>query len=144
MDRLGQKSGAGFYRYEEGGRKPIPDSEIEELIVAHSAEQGIGRREISADEILERLLYQLINEGAQILDEGIAQRSSDIDVIYVYGYGFPAHAGGPMFHAGLIGLDKVVADMQRYHERHGDTWAIAPLLIRLAEQGKTFEQYERR
>ncbi len=144
MDRLGQKSGAGFFRYEEGSRKPIPDPEIEELIVAHSAEQGIGRREISADEILERLLYQLINEGAQILDEGIAQRSSDIDVIYVYGYGFPAHAGGPMFHAGLIGLDKVVADMQRYHERHGDTWAIAPLLIRLAEQGKTFEQYERR
>ena len=143
MDRLGQKSGAGFYHYEEGRRTPIPDPEIEELIVAHAAELGIERREISDDEILERLLYQLVNEGAQILDEGIAQRSSDIDVIYVYGYGFPAHAGGPMFHAGLIGLDKVLADVKRYRERHGDTWTPAPLLTRLAEQGKTFEQYER-
>jgi len=143
MDRLGQKSGVGFYRYADGSRTPIPDPEIEELIVAHSAEQGIERRDISGEEIRERLLYQLVNEGAQILDEGIAQRSSDIDVIYVYGYGFPAHAGGPMFHAGLLGLDTVLAGVRRYQERHGDTWAPAPLLTRLAEQGATFEQYER-
>jgi len=121
----------------------MPDPEIEELIVAHSAEQGIERRDISDEEIRERLLYQLVNEGAQILDEGIAQRSSDIDVIYVYGYGFPAHAGGPMFHAGLLGLDTVLAAVRRYQERHGDTWAPAPLLTRLVEQGATFEQYQR-
>jgi 3-hydroxyacyl-CoA dehydrogenase len=101
------------------------------------------RRDVSDDEIRERLLWQLVNEGAQILDEGIAQRSGDIDVIYVYGYGFPAHAGGPMFHAGLVGLDKAYADIRRYHDRLGDIWRPAPLLVELAEQGKTFEQYER-
>lgn len=143
MGRLGQKTGAGFYRYEEGSRKPLPDPEIEDLIVATSKDLGIERRDVSDDEIRERLLWQLVNEGAQILDEGIAQRSGDIDVIYVYGYGFPAHAGGPMFHAGLVGLDKVYADIRRYHDRLGDIWRPAPLLVELAEQGKTFEQYER-
>jgi 3-hydroxyacyl-CoA dehydrogenase len=143
MGRLGQKTGAGFYRYEEGSRKPLPDPEIEELIVTTSKELGIERRDIGDDEIRERLLWQLVNEGAQILDEGIAQRSGDIDVIYVYGYGFPAHAGGPMFHAGLVGLEKVYADTRRYHDRLGDIWRPAPLLVELAEQGKPFEQYER-
>jgi 3-hydroxyacyl-CoA dehydrogenase len=143
MGRLGQKTGAGFYRYEEGSRKPLPDPEIEDLIVATSKDLGIERRDVGDDEIRERLLWQLVNEGAQILDEGIAQRSGDIDVIYVYGYGFPAHAGGPMFHAGLVGLDKVYADIRRYHDRLGDIWRPAPLLVELAEQGKTFEQYER-
>jgi 3-hydroxyacyl-CoA dehydrogenase len=143
MGRLGQKTGAGFYRYEQGSRKPLPDPEIEELITTTSKEVGIERRDIGDDEIRERLLWQLVNEGAQILDEGIAQRSGDIDVIYVYGYGFPAHTGGPMFHAGLVGLDKVYADTRRYHDRLGDIWRPAPLLVELAEQGKTFEQYER-
>jgi 3-hydroxyacyl-CoA dehydrogenase len=143
MGRLGQKTGAGFYRYEQGSHKPLPDPEIEELIVTTSKEVGIERRDIGDDEIRERLLWQLVNEGAQILDEGIAQRSGDIDVIYVYGYGFPAHAGGPMFHAGLVGLDKVYADTRRYHDRLGDIWRPAPLLVELAEQGKTFEQHER-
>jgi 3-hydroxyacyl-CoA dehydrogenase len=144
MGRHGQKTGAGFYRYEEGSRTPIPDPEIEELVVTGSRELGIERRDISDQEIRERLLWQLVNEGAQILDEGIAQRSSDIDVIYVYGYGFPAHEGGPMFHAGLAGLDKVLADVRRYHEQHGKVWDPAPLLVELAEQGKTFEQHELR
>jgi 3-hydroxyacyl-CoA dehydrogenase len=143
MGRHGQKTGAGFYRYEEGSRTPQPDPEITELIVASSKELGIERREISDDEIRERLLWQLVNEGAQILDERIAQRSGDIDVIYVYGYGFPAHTGGPMFHAGLVGLDKVLADIRRYQDRLGDIWRPAPLLVELAEQHKTFEQYER-
>jgi 3-hydroxyacyl-CoA dehydrogenase len=144
MGRHGQKTGAGFYRYEEGSRTPIPDPEIEELVAAGSRELGFERRDISDEEIRERLLWQLVNEGAQILDEGIAQRSSDIDVIYVYGYGFPAHEGGPMFHAGLAGLDNVLADMRRYHDQHGKVWEPAPLLVELAEQGKTFEQHEPR
>ena len=143
MGRYGQKTGAGFYRYEEGSRTPHPDPEIEDLIVATSKELGIERRDIGEDEIRSRLLWQLVNEGALILEEGITQRSSDIDVIYVYGYGFPAHAGGPMFHAGLVALDTVVADVRRYHERHGKAWEPAPLLLELAEQGKTFEQCER-
>jgi 3-hydroxyacyl-CoA dehydrogenase len=143
MGRHGQKTEAGFYRYEEGSRTPRPDPEIEDLIVATSKELGIERREIGDDEIRERLLWQLVNEGAQILDEGIAQRSGDIDVIYVYGYGFPAHTGGPMLHAGIVGLGKVLADVRRYQERLGDIWRPAPLLVRLAEQGMTFEQHQR-
>jgi 3-hydroxyacyl-CoA dehydrogenase len=142
MGRHGQKTGAGFYRYEEGSRKPIPDPEIEELVVAGSSELGIERRDISDQEIHERLLWQLVNEGARILEEGIAQRSSDIDVIYVYGYGFPAHEGGPMFHADLVGLEKVLAGMRHYQDQHGKIWEPAPLLVALAGQGKTFEQYE--
>ena len=143
LGRLGQKSGAGFFRYAEGGRAPEPDPEIERLITEHSAELGIERREIEDDEIRERLLYQLVNEGARILEEGIAQRSSDIDVIYVYGYGFPAHRGGPMFHAGLTGLDHVLARTEHFRDRHGDTWEPAALLRELAAQDRTFEQHRR-
>ena len=106
LGRLGQKTGAGFYRYEEGSRTPIRDPEVESLIIKHSKEIGIHRREISDEEILKRLMYQLINEGAKILEEGIAQRSGDIDVIYVYGYGFPAYRGGPMFYAESVGLGR--------------------------------------
>lgn len=138
-DRLGQKTGAGFYRYDEGSRTPVPDPEVEDLILAHAAQRGIERRDITDQEIRDRLLGQLINEGARILDEGIAQRAGDIDVIYVYGYGFPAHRGGPMFHAGLVGLDTVLAVTERLHRGHGDRWQPAPLLRRLAERGATFE-----
>jgi 3-hydroxyacyl-CoA dehydrogenase len=138
-DRLGQKTNAGFYHYAEDSRAPVPDDEIEQLIVEHSAERGIERRDIGDQEIRDRLLGQLINEGAKILEEGIAQRSSDIDVIYVYGYGFPAHRGGPMFHAGLVGLPVVHGTIARLHDEHGDRWAPAPLLERLAAQeGATF------
>jgi len=137
-DRLGQKTNAGFYRYDEGSRTPVPDPEIEELIVAHAKEHDIERRDIGDQEIRDRLLGQLVNEGARILEEGIAQRASDIDVIYVYGYGFPAHRGGPMFHAGLIGLEEVLGITERFHERHGDRWEPASLLRRLVREGGTF------
>jgi 3-hydroxyacyl-CoA dehydrogenase len=136
-DRLGQKSGAGFYRYDDD-RTRTTDPEVTELIVAHSEEHDIRRREIDDQEIRDRLLGQLVNEGARILTEGIAQRASDIDVIYVYGYGFPAHRGGPMFHAGLVGLDETLGIIERFHQRHGERWEPAPLLRQLAMDGKTF------
>ena len=141
--RLGQKTGAGFYRYEEGSRSRSADPQITALIEAHSRELGIQRRDFDDEEIRKRLLYQLVNEGAKILEEGIAQRSGDIDVIYVHGYGFPAHRGGPMFYAGLQGLDNVLADIRRFSTQLGDVWEPAPLLVELASRSQTFEQYER-
>ncbi len=142
LGRLGQKTGAGFYHYEEGSRQPIPDPEIEDLIVQHSKDIGIERRDISDEEILKRLMYGLVNEGAKILEEGIAQRASDIDVIYVYGYGFPAHRGGPMFYAEQVGLEEVYKDIQHFHEVHGKLWEPAPLLERLAGEGKGFQKQQ--
>ena len=138
LGRLGQKTLAGFYRYEEGSRTPIPDPEIEDLIVQHSQDIGMARRDISDEEILKRLMYQLVNEGAKILEEGIAQRAGDIDVIYVYGYGFPAYRGGPMFYAEQVGLKEVYADIQHFHEVHGKLWEPAPLLKRLVKEGEGF------
>ncbi|WP_298432259.1 3-hydroxyacyl-CoA dehydrogenase NAD-binding domain-containing protein [Geobacter sp.] len=136
LGRFGQKTGAGFYRYEEGSRTPIPDPVVEEIIVRTSEKMGIKRREISDQEIIERCIYQLVNEGAKILEEGMALRASDIDLIYINGYGFPAHRGGPMFHAETVGLANVYEAMCRYAEIHGDYWRPAPLLKRLVEQGK--------
>jgi 3-hydroxyacyl-CoA dehydrogenase len=136
--RFGQKTGAGWYRYEAGSRTPLPDPEIEELIVEVSEELGIARREISEQEILERCLYPLINEGARILEEGIAIRASDIDVAWIYGYGFPVYRGGPMFYADAIGLGTVYDAMRRFHEVHGDMLKPAPLLEKLAKAGKGF------
>jgi len=137
--RFGQKTGAGYYRYEKGSREAIPDPEIEAIIVEASREKGIERRTISGAEIVERLMYSLINEGAQILDEGIAQRASDIDVIYAFGYGFPRYRGGPMFYADLIGLDKVVASIRRFAGSPlGVHWKPAPLLEKLANEGGKF------
>lgn len=138
LGRFGQKTGAGFYRYEEGSRTPTPDPIVEEIIIKTSGEMGIVRREISDQEILERCLYPLINEGAKILDEGIALRASDIDLIYINGYGFPVYRGGPMFYADTVGLKNVYDSMCRYAEKHGDYWKPAPLLQRLVEQGKSF------
>ncbi|MEK7445468.1 MAG: 3-hydroxyacyl-CoA dehydrogenase NAD-binding domain-containing protein [candidate division NC10 bacterium] len=138
MGRLGQKTGAGWYRYEKGSRAPVPDPEIEALIVKTSQEQGIERRQISDEEILKRCMYPLINEGAKILEEGIALRSSDIDVIYIYGYGFPVYRGGPMFYADTVGLDRVYEDICAFHKAHGEFWQPAPLLERLAREGKRF------
>lgn len=137
LGRKGQKTGAGVYRY-AGGRKGIPDPEVEELIHNYRLEKGLAVRPITQDEITKRLIYQLVNEGAKILEEGIAQRAGDIDVIYVYGYGFPAYRGGPMFYADLVGLENVLADIRQLHERHGDAWKPAPLLERLVREGKTF------
>jgi len=138
MGRFGQKTNAGWYRYEPGNRTPIPDPQIEELIVKASAEAGIERRQISDQEILERCMYALVNTGANILEEGIALRASDIDIVYVYGYGFPRYRGGPMFYADTVGLDKVFETVQRFHAQHGEFWAPSPLLERLAKEGGTF------
>ena len=139
--RLGQKTGAGFYRY-EGSRTPLPDPEIDALVLAHSEEAGFTRRAISDEEILKRLMYALVNEGAKILEEGIAARAGDIDVIYVYGYGFPAYRGGPMFYADTVGLKEVYADVERFYKEFGDHWKPAPLLKKLAEEGGTFNGWQ--
>ena len=136
--RFGQKTGAGWYRYEAGSRAPIPDRQVEALIVATSAELGIARRDIDDDEILSRCLYPLINEGARILEDGIAARAGDIDIVWINGYAFPAHRGGPMHYADHVGLDRVCETIERHHGVHGEFWQPAPLLERLARDGKGF------
>ena len=136
--RFGQKTGAGWYRYEEGSRVPVPDPAIHELITGVSAELGITRRTIEDDEIVPRCLYPLVNEGAKILEEGLALRASDVDVIWMHGYGFPRYRGGPMFWADLVGLRTIYDTMSRLYDEHGEWLAPAPLLKRLAEAGKGF------
>ena len=136
--RFGQKTGAGYYKYEAGNRKPIPDPEIEALIVQASKDTGIARREISDQEILERCLYQLVNTGAKILEEGIAQRASDIDIVYLFGYGYPRFRGGPMFTADLIGLPQVLEAVQHYEKAVGPWWKPAAILEKLAAEGGRF------
>ncbi|MCZ6720472.1 MAG: 3-hydroxyacyl-CoA dehydrogenase NAD-binding domain-containing protein [Proteobacteria bacterium] len=138
MGRHGQKTGKGWYRYEPGNRTPLRDPEIEALIVEESKALGIARREVGAEEIVERCIYPLINEGAKILEEGIALRASDIDVVWINGYGFPRWCGGPMFHADSVGLGKVYEAVCRYHESQGPYWEPAALLKRLAGEGKNF------
>lgn len=136
--RLGQKSGAGWYRYGED-RKPAHDPETDRLIAAHAQKHGLLRREVRADEIRERLLYAMVNEGAKILGEGIAPRPHEIDVAMVNGIGFPAYTGGPMFWADQIGLGKVLASIERFRADYGDEyWAPAPLLVAHAGQGRGF------
>jgi len=142
MGRYGQKTGKGWYSYDEN-RKPSPDPEVAALIEKTSAELGLTRRAISNDEILDRTMYALVNEGARILEEGFALRSVDIDIIYLTGYGFPAYRGGPMFYAGLVGLQKVYERLCEFHAQHGEQWAPAPLLKQLAEAGKTFAQWDK-
>jgi 3-hydroxyacyl-CoA dehydrogenase len=141
LGRFGQKTNAGWYRYTEGSRTPIPDPEIEQLIRSISTEQGITRRNITNQNILERCLYPLINEGAKILEEGLAQRTSDIDIVWMYGYGFPRYRGGPMFWANLVGVKTVYDTMSRLYDEHGDWLEPAPLLRRLAEAGQSFGQH---
>ena len=141
LGRFGQKTNAGWYRYTEGSRTPIPDPEIEQLIRSISTEQGITRRNITNQNILERCLYPLINEGAKILEEGLAQRASDIDIVWMYGYGFPRYRGGPMFWANLVGVKTVYDTMSRLYDEHGDWLEPAPLLRRLAEAGQSFGQH---
>ena len=141
MGRLGQKTGAGWYRYEEGNRKPIPDSEVEEMVLAASREKGITRRVFSQEEIQRRALTALANEGARILEEGIAARSVDIDMVWIHGYGFPAHQGGPMFWADARGLDKLLADIETYAKDDPNSWQPAPLLERLAKEGGSFKEW---
>ncbi|ANT48960.1 3-hydroxyacyl-CoA dehydrogenase NAD-binding domain-containing protein [Mesorhizobium amorphae] len=134
--RFGQKTGSGWYRYEDGSRDPSPDPEVENLIRAKAAEKGIAARAIDADEIIERTLYPLVNEGAKILEEKIADRASDIDVVWVNGYGFPIGKGGPMFWAGLEGAGKIVERLEYWHGQTGkEVFKPAPLLRRFAETG---------
>jgi 3-hydroxyacyl-CoA dehydrogenase len=137
--RFGQKTGKGFYLYPNGSRTPVADPEVEALIEAQSAAQNIARRTISDAEIIERTLYPLINEGAKILEEGIAARASDIDIVWVNGYGFPVGKGGPMFWAGLNGLEPIVERLRYWHGRTGrEAFRPSPLLVKLAEAGSTF------
>jgi len=141
MGRFGQKTGAGWYTYADG-RTPAPDPEVQSLIVRLTAEAGLTRRTVAADEITERLVYTLINEGARLLEDGIALRASDIDVIYVNGYGFPAFRGGPMFYADRVGLARVHDRIATLHRELGPRWAPAPLLSRLAAEGSTFRAFD--
>jgi 3-hydroxyacyl-CoA dehydrogenase len=136
--RLGQKTGKGWYRYEPGSRTPLPDPEVEAIILQSSKDQGITRRPISDDEILARCMYASINECAKILDEGIALRASDIDVMWLYGFGFPRWRGGPMYYADTVGVGKVHDAVRAFHREHGKLWEPSALLARLAESGKTF------
>ncbi|WP_444890675.1 3-hydroxyacyl-CoA dehydrogenase NAD-binding domain-containing protein [Microbulbifer sp. DLAB2-AA] len=142
MGRLGQKSGAGYYRYDPETRARTSDPEVQAIIEAQAKAYGIERREISDKEILNRLTFSLINEGARILEDGIAQRPSDIDVVYVYGYGFPPHRGGPMFYADSIGLKKIYDTICTFRDLYGEAnWTPAPLLVQLAKEGKTFTDW---
>ena len=138
MGRYGQKTGAGFYKYDDK-RNATPDPLIEELIIKHSQERGITRRAITDQEILERALYSMINEGAKILEEGIAARPVDIDAVYLYGYGFPAYHGGPMFYADTVGLKNIYEAILKYKDLVGaEYWTPSPLLEKLAKEGKGF------
>jgi 3-hydroxyacyl-CoA dehydrogenase len=143
MGRYGQKTGKGFYRYEQGSRTPVPDPDIQALIETKSAELGIERRQIDDEEILQRCIYPLINEGGLILQEGIALRAGDIDVVWATGYGFPLYRGGPMFYADTIGLDKILTTLRDYRQRFGDHWQPAPLLEQLVEKQQTFAAFDR-
>ncbi|GAB4553043.1 MAG: 3-hydroxyacyl-CoA dehydrogenase NAD-binding domain-containing protein [Rhizobacter sp.] len=139
--RFGQKTGAGWYRYEAGKRDPIPDPAVDKIIEDFRKERGLVARKVSDEEIIERCIYAMVNEGARILEEGIAQRASDIDIVYLNGYGFPAHRGGPMLYADTVGLANVVRALKRIAAEPGADakfWEPAPLLVKLAAEGKTF------
>jgi 3-hydroxyacyl-CoA dehydrogenase len=142
MGRYGQKTRKGWYNYEEGSRIPMPDPEVVDLVVRTSRELEIDRREISDEEILQRCIYPLINEGARILEEGIVQRASDLDIVWLYGFGFPRYRGGPMFYADSVGLRHVYEVMQGFCEIHRDWLEPAPLLERLAREDKTFAEWD--
>jgi 3-hydroxyacyl-CoA dehydrogenase len=138
MGRFGQKTGAGYYRYQGGDRTPQPDPEVERIILDVSREMGIERRPIPDEEILARLLYPMVNEGAKILEERMAIRPSDIDVIWVYGYGWPVYRGGPMYWADQVGLGAIRDRMLALKPRLGDHWQPADRLLRLADSGRGF------
>jgi 3-hydroxyacyl-CoA dehydrogenase len=141
--RFGQKTGKGFYKYETAGganaRKPISDPDVDQILAAYRKEIGAKPRTISDQEIVERLIYALVNEGAHILEEGIALRASDIDMVYLTGYGFPPYRGGPMFYADTVGLSKVLSAIESFQKGYqGDQWKPAALLVKLAKEGKRF------
>jgi 3-hydroxyacyl-CoA dehydrogenase len=140
MGRYGQKTGAGWYKYDET-RRAIFDPTVEENVRKWAAEAGVKQHAISKEEIVDRLIYALVNEGARILEEGYALRAVDIDIIYLTGYGFPAHRGGPMWYADTVGLKTVYDRVCEFHKQHGELWEPAPLLKRLAEEDKGFADF---
>jgi 3-hydroxyacyl-CoA dehydrogenase len=142
LGRFGQKTGAGWYDYKAGDRAAIPAELVTKIVLEESAKLGIARRKISDEEIVERALYSLINEGARILEEGIALRASDIDVVYLTGYGFPDFRGGPLFYADTVGLPNVLRSMREFARGYQpDAWEPAPLLKKLAAEGKSFANW---
>jgi 3-hydroxyacyl-CoA dehydrogenase len=139
LGRFGQKTGAGWYDYKPGDRTPIPSELVDKIVLEESAKLGITRRKVDDEEIVQRALYSLINEAARILEEGIALRASDIDVVYLTGYGFPDFRGGPLFYADTVGLSNILRAMSGFAKDYQpDAWEPAPLLTRLASEGKTF------
>ena len=139
LGRYGQKTGKGWYAYKPGDRTAYPDPEVEKIIADARKAAGITPRKISDAEIVERLVFALVNEGARILEEGIALRASDIDMVYLTGYGFPPYRGGPMFYADQVGLEKVLASIQKFQAGYqGSQWQPAALLVKLAREGKRF------
>jgi len=137
IDRWGQKKGAGFYDYDDK-RRPTPSPVVKQIIEDFAKKQGVERREISDEEIVERTLYTMVNEGAKILEEGIAQRASDVDVVWVYGYGWPVYRGGPMFWADTVGPGKIVEGLKRQEERMRPEFSFSKLLLEKAEKGEKF------
>ena len=138
MGRYGQKTGAGWYRYEAGSRTRIPDPIVDQIAAAEAAKRGVTRRSVDDGEIIARIMTALANEGARILEEGYATRASDIDAVYCYGFGYPRHVGGPMFYADTVGLPTVLARVKEYRDRCGDYWRPAALLEQLAAEGRGF------
>jgi len=143
MGRLGQKTGRGFYRYEHGSQEALPDAEVIDLIEELALDRDIRRREIKNEEIVERCILSLINAGAMVLEEGIAARAADIDVVWTSGYGFPRYLGGPMFYADTLGVSHVLERIRDYHEKLGHYWRPAGLIEQLAAAGSSFEQWDR-
>jgi 3-hydroxyacyl-CoA dehydrogenase len=135
--RWGQKKQAGFYDYDDK-RRPSPSPRVQEIIEDFRAKAGVGKRDISDQEIVERTLYTMVNEGAKILEEGMAQRASDVDVVWVYGYGWPVYRGGPMFWADTVGLQEIVDGLQRQEERMGAEFSFSQLLLDKAANGEKF------
>jgi 3-hydroxyacyl-CoA dehydrogenase len=142
QNRFGQKTGAGWYRYEAGRRDALPDPAVDAIIAAYREEIGVKPRKIGAEEIVDRCILALVNEGARILEDGIAERASDIDLVYLTGYGFPLYRGGPMLYADMQGLYNIARRMRAFAampRADADFWTPAPLLQRLVAEGKTFD-----
>jgi 3-hydroxyacyl-CoA dehydrogenase len=142
LGRYGQKNGKGYYLYNEGDRTPNPDPVAEEVIKKVCSDLGLATKEFTDEEILKRCIYPLINIGANILEDGMALRPSDIDTVYLNGYGFPSYTGGPMWYADHVGLENVLKDLEAFHAELGDFWEPSPLIRRLVAEGKKLSSLE--